>query len=307
MSCSKFSDPDFLARIEPKTLDTYKRSLTTFTSWAMEEGAAPRTPEEWDDLLVEFKHAHPALKKTTFVTIVAALEFFMPNVKKQLHWSHAITTGWGRRASIKHTVPLTMRPAKLMAMHMACRGKQRMGIGLLLQTATGFRPGELIQLLPEHILFPEDQGRADSEVPVVIVLGARHGTKLRRAQVALLPKKYVMLWQALHALRKHTREGFYLFPYSLMTYRNEIQAIERLLGVKVGWGAHSPRAGYATDARLSGVPFEEIREGGRWQSDSSLRTYLDIVSSAAVIRTLRLQGLAEQLNAAEAHWPRYFC
>ena len=307
MIYSKFADPDFLARIRPKTLETYKKTLLVFTNWAVAEGASPQEPEDWDDWLLEFKHSHPDLKKSTFVVIMTAIEFFLPHVKRHLHWSHAVAKGWTRRVAINHTVPLTMRPAKLIAIHMASRGKPRMGIGLLLQTATGMRPGELIQILPEHLLFPEDQGPADADVPVVIALGVKFGTKVRRTQVALLHKQHKILWEALRACKRATPEGYFLFPFSLMTYRNEIKAVERLLNVSVGWTAHSPRAGYATDAGLAGMPFEEIREGGRWQSDSSLRTYLDIVSSAAVIRTLRLSGLAGQLNAAELHWPRYFC
>ena len=86
----------------------------------------------------------------------------------------------------------------------------------------------------------------------------------------------------------------------------EIQAIEAILGTNLGWGAHSPRAGFATDAKLDGEDFVAIREAGRWLSDESLRTYLDVLSSTMVIKSLRLRGLSSKLAAAEKLWPVYF-
>ena len=43
--------------------------------------------------------------------------------------------------------------------------------------------------------------------------------------------------------------------------------------------AHGPRSGWATRKRLEGKPFEELREDGRWESDKSLRIYLDVVTA----------------------------
>jgi hypothetical protein len=46
----------------------------------------------------------------------------------------------------------------------------------------------------------------------------------------------------------------------------------------MGWTPHSPRAGRASDMMMMGLPFLRIREAGRWQSDSSLRRYLDVMA-----------------------------
>ena len=310
MADSKFAlrlaDRDLQARVKPITLQRYKSAILSLTSWAKPLNWNPSTPEDWDDLLLEFKFAHDQITRPKFTVLVSAVEFFVPSVKRQLAWSHAMISGWARRSKIRHTVPLTYRPAVLVAIYMAVRGKKRLGLGLLLQVKTGLRPSELLALLPDHVMFPEDQGSAHSGVPVVIALGVKAGTKANRTQVAMLRPEHEHLWAALRALKRATPPGYFLFPFTLAAYRMELQAVERILGLKVGWGPHSPRAGYATDGRLEGVPFEEIREGGRWQSDSSLRTYLDIVASAAVVRALRLRQLGPQLDAAQAAWPLYF-
>jgi len=303
---SKFLDPDFLARVKPITLQRYKSAALAVTSWAQSQGYAPEQAEDWDDLLFEFKHAHPQLTRPKFVQAVAAIEFFVPKLKKNLPWAHACLSGWHKRSSVRHTVPLTSKPAKLMAIHMANRGKKRLGLGLVLQTVTGMRPNELLHILPEHVLFPEDQGDARAKVPVVIALGVKAGTKSGRSQTVMIKPEHAELWKVLKACRNSTPPGMFMFPFTITSYRNEIRAVERLLKVSVGWGPHSPRAGYATESRRLGIPFEEIREGGRWLSDSSLRTYLDIVSAASVVRALRLNGLAVQLEQADRFWPLYF-
>ena len=89
-------------------------------------------------------------------------------------------------------------------------------------------------------------------------------------------------------------------------YRSLMKKVESRLGLSVGWGLHSPRAGFASDSRAEGWAFQEIREAGRWASDSSLRTYLDIVGATNVSVSLRAAGLAEALRAVAEIWPSYF-
>ena len=51
------------------------------------------------------------------------------------------------------------------------------------------------------------------------------------------------------------------------------------MGLPPLWTAHCPRAGWTTARYLAGQPFGELREDGRWASDSSLRIYIDAVTS----------------------------
>ena len=299
-------DHDVVARVKPVTLRRYQGAMLTFASWALQENLTAGSPDELDDALMWYKQSERPTR-SQFIVMVSALEFCVPAAKGHLHWSHAAIAGWSKRVRIRHTLPLTKRPAKLLAIQMAVRGKRRLGIGLLMQVHTGLRPSELLGLLPEHLLFPQDQGWSGTKsLPLVIALGMRHGTKVKRQQTATLSASHVELWQALWELRRQTPAGFYLFPYTLEAYRQELRACEAALGWKIGFSPHGPRAGFATDARLEGVPFVEIREAGRWQSDSSLRCYLDIIAAADVVRAMRMAGQAGRLEAAERAWPYYF-
>ncbi len=300
-------DPDFTGRVKPITLERYQAALRPFTTWALEEGLIPKTPLDWDEALLDFRALHcTTMTKAKFTTLVAALEFYQPPVKGHLKWCKTILAGWSRRTRVRHTTPLGRRPANLVALHMAARGNQRMGVGLMLQVRTGLRPGELLQLLPEHVMFPEDQGDWTSSSPIIIALGAKAGTKSQRAQVALIRPGEPHFWGVLRACRDTTPPGYFLFPYTMLAYRREIRSVERLLGVNMGWGPHSPRAGFATDLKLEGASFEDIRKGGRWLSDSSLRIYLDVIGATMVLRALRARGLAPQVVAADRLWPLYF-
>ncbi len=122
----------------------------------------------------------------------------------------------------------------------------------------------------------------------------------------MLKADTVPLPQLLRLCKQNTPDGLFMSPLTLMDFRYMLRLGEYKLGIKVGWSPHSGRAGFATDKKLVVTPFEEIREGGRWQPDSSLRTYLEVVGATAVLKCLRTRGLAAQLRAAEELWPAYF-
>ena len=76
----------------------------------------------------------------------------------------------------------------------------------------------------------------------------------------------------------------------------------KLLGIpQIGFTSHSGRAGFASEARPGGRDFVEIREEGRWLSDSSLRVYIDVVSAASIDLELSLSGLKSAIQFAQSH------
>ena len=96
-----------------------------------------------------------------------------------------------------------------------------------------------------------------------------------------------------------------VFPFSYDLYRKLLKRIEQTLGFSVGWTPHSPRAGFASDAIARGVPFAEVREAGRWRADSSLRTYIDVVSAAQITVDLRVRGFVEAQAYARDHFEEF--
>ena len=181
-----------------------------------------------------------------------------------------------------------------------------MGLALVLQTHTGMRPGETLQIYPHHILFPEDAGATMAEQPVAIALGVRKGTKAKREQVARLFACDSDVAAVLRMCALATPPDQPMFPYSLDQYREAIKKLDNELGIAAGWGSHSPRAGFATDSINEGWRFEQVQECGRWLAASSLRIYLDAVGAAGVLVQARARGLGPALHWVSSHWVCYF-
>ena len=303
----RFLEPHVAKRIAPTTLYRYQAAALAFTAWAGREGYAPSTVEEWDDLLVEYLYENGhILTRSKFQSVVAAAEYFFPLLRRKLAWCHQVIDGWNVEADIHHTVPLGKGSSKLVAMHMSSLGYARLGVGCVLQAHTGLRPGELLAIVPRDILFPEDQGRHLKDMPASIALGTKKGTKVKRPQFVLLDHRLELIVALLRIIVRMTPAHMRLFPYSQSLYRKVLARVQSDLGLQLGWTPHSPRAGFASDSRTEGWTFEEVREAGRWSSDSSLRTYLDIIGSANIATALRARGLSPALRYAAVHWTSYF-
>ena len=310
MALSRLTGPRFLEphqrdKVSAVTLEKYKKELVPFTEWTIANRYAPETAEEWDDLLVEYLYGQPHLTRGKFNSLVAGVEFFFQRLKGKLSWSHGVLSGWETGASVRHTVPLGKGVSRLILTYFANWGYTRLGIGLVLQTETGLRPSELLRLRPEDFLFPEEEGAKLGTRPLRIGLGIRGGTKVKRAQFVLLDQRCWRLVRVLRVVKMMTPVGLLMFPYSYTTLRTLLRRVEAQLGLNVGWTPHSGRAGYASDSRAEGISFEEIREGGRWQSDSSLRRYLDIIGASSIGVALRGVGLAPALELLSSEWPKW--
>ena len=112
-------------------------------------------------------------------------------------------------------------------------GHPREALGLLVQQRLGLRPSELLRIAREHFSVEA----SDPQVPafVLIRLGARVGTKVKRGQFAILrerdhPDIYALWISMLGA----TAVGERLVPTSYGAYARLIRAAEQALGLQVG-------------------------------------------------------------------------
>ena len=305
-----FVDAHQAARITPGTLENYRLALRPFLEWLGQASTMPQGADQWDEALVRFKNEFAGdspgtLTRSKFVRLVAAVEFVLPRFRGHLPWSHAVCTGWAHANPIKHTVPLGKALSKLMAIFLASSGCPRLGLALVLQSHTGLRPSELLGLVGSDVSFPEDSGRSLKQYPCVLALGTRRSTKVRRVQTVLLDDSLSDIVMLLRCVVRAGRAADRLLPVSLSFFRSALRRVEAQLGVQCGFGAHSPRAGFASDSRAEGWSFERIREAGRWTSDQSLRIYLDVVSARSVLVQVRSAGWSEALAWADRGWILY--
>ena len=249
---------------------------------------------------MEYKQVHH-LTKSQFANLVAAIEFFFQQFKP-LTWAHHMIWGWNVEHIPKHTVPMLSGPSALLATHFASLGAARLGAGIVVQQSKGLRPSELLGIEREDVMLPE-QASTSTYNAAVITLGARTGTKAKRAQAVIFPvDRFPEVVEILRRLVWATRPGERLFPYTLEQYNRMIKKVTKSLDLdSIGWTAHSPRAGFASERKAQGAEFVEIREEGRWVADTSLRIYIDVVSASRVHMVLAEKGLKPALAYATAH------
>ena len=282
-------------------MERYRRALLPFVAFLVERDFVPHGAEQWDDLLVEWRNDTRPLK-SNFEACVAAIEFVFPRFRRHLSWSHAVIAGWAVAHVARHTVPLGLGPACLLATLLSS-DHPRLGLGIVLQRLLGMRPSELLSIQCQDVALPEHSASAQSTV-CIIGLGIRGGTKAKRAQAVMLRDTLgigIVRW-----LCSETPSDKVLIPYTYEQYRSLMQKTERKLGLEIGWTPHSPRSGFASELTAAGVPFVELRERGRWLADSSLRTYVDLVTSANIAVSLRLSGLVTAIAYAQAHFLEFF-
>ena len=119
----------------------------------------------------------------------------------------------------------------------------------------------------------------------MVALGKRHGTKAGRPQFVIVHANEDAIAIALiPAFASTTPPGSALSSLDYNQYSRCLAFAARQLGLNtIGYSPHSPRAGWATQLRLSGVPFAEIQERARWQTASALRIYLDAVAASTTL------------------------
>ena len=295
----RYLDEHQINKLKPATVVRYQQVALRFTTWALEHHVLPSSVDEWDDALVEYKNLYRdglgrRVSHSDFASLLAAVEFFFPRYKHKLGWAHAVMSAWDVTHETKHTVPMCRGPANLWAVHLCSAGHARLGFGLLLQQRCGLRPSEMLQLTPDAVILPEEQGLSAHTGYAEICLGLRAGTKAKRPQtVVVRAEQEPQLLSLLRIVKQTTPAGKRLVPYSIDNMRKWLKLVDGiLLNAPSGYTPHSPRSGFASEGRARGIPFQELKEQGRWLSDSSLRVYIDIQQAAAIAAGLRAAGLA---------------
>ncbi len=294
----RFVDTHLSSKILPGSRDRYKKCVQKFLSFIIKFRLRFDNFAELDDLLVEYKYMENPTK-SEFDGCIAGVEHVLPAAKGKLPWAHAVANAWSVVHDTRHTVPMNEGMAIFLGCHLASRGKARLGAGLVLQEALGLRPRELLQLRAKDVMLPEDRGEP-LHMPAVFGLGMRHGTKAKRAQTVCLgnPTKVALLrW-----LRAGLAEDDLLIGVSYAGYRAALQEVCVATGLQeIGFTPHSPRAGFASDCIAAGLGYSRTRELGRWVSETSLRTYVDLAASSSIKVNLKLRHLNDAVAYCAKH------
>ena len=301
-SCVRRLHPDLRQRVSEDTLLKYQRAFNAFTGFLHNQiDLNYITPEDLDSLLMDYR-TEMELTRAQHILLVASTEFFIPHLKGKLLLCREALKGRATAEPVRHTVPLTSECALLFAAWHCAQGQPRIGAALLIQHSTGLRPSELLALELAHVRLPLDRSR-----PITVRLGANYSTKVKREQYVLVhPETQSLAYALLVKLHEETAAGCRLFPFGYNTYNNSFKHAEKHYSLQLGTTAHSGRSGFATHLVLQGVDRKEVQARGRWLSESSFNTYIDIAGASHIATLVASQQLAQTAAWLNRHIWRYF-
>ena len=296
LCCARRLHPDLQSRVKPETLKRYKSAFDSFANYAQpKQHVSLETPEDLDLLVMEYRTEND-LSKANHSLLLAALEFFEPHLKGKLLITKAVK---GRQNSepIRHTIPLPHNIAHLFAAYFASVGQARLGAAMLAQLGTGLRPSELLGIKREHVHIP-----IHPSDPVCVALGIEFSTKIKREQYVQIDLEEDANVHKLFCLvHRVTTPGGYLFPFSYHIYNKAFQGAEEHFGLSLGLTAHSGRAGFATGKVMQNCDPKRVQRQGRWISESSFNTYIDVMGSLHAQAQIAAGDLARSALWCQEH------
>lgn len=100
--------------------------------------------------------------------------------------------------------------------------------------------------------------------------------------------------------------GERLFPFSYTTYNNSFGLAEEHFGLTLNLTAHSGRAGFATSRIMEGADPTVVQKAGRWRSETSFRTYIDVAGSLRTRTQVEASSHMQAAKWCQQHLLDYF-
>ena len=297
LCCARRLHPDLQNRVKPGTLKRYKSAFDNFASCAqLSQHVSLETPEDLDLMVMEYR-TETDLSKANHSLLLAALEFYVPHLKGKLVITKEAIKGRQNSEPIRHTIPLPANIAHLFAAHFASSGQARLGAAILAQLGTGLRPSELLSIRREHVHIP-----IHPSDPVCVALGVEFSTKIKREQYVQIDlEEEPNVHKLFRLVHRVTGSGCPLFPFSYHTYNKAFLSAEQHFGLSLGLTAHSGRAGFATGKIMQNCDPKRVQRQGRWISESSFNTYIDVMGSLHAQAQIAAGDLARSALWCQEH------
>ena len=275
-----------------RTPEVYDRLLRRFNGWCI---ANERVLISAADVDEAGANCCALLNKAQAAQFLAALLRAFPPLRGQLHWTHAEVRAKSLQAPPQHHPPMSWEIALALAFGLRRCGYFRDSALLVFQWRFGLRPTEAMYAVAADITLPRRPGEVG-----IVRLGVKFGTKVRRTQfVRAYPQDAVtifLLKRLLVCRRPDERIGA---ATSTPQFTARLRRAAAAVGLPPIWTGHCARAGWTTARHLAGQPFSDLREDGRWACDSSLRVYIDAVTTIDIAGLTAVRERALWLSSLE--------
>jgi hypothetical protein len=280
---------------------TYAMYLSKFKDFCMENERGVFLGPNTDATLVDFfdmmfldnKGAGEGEKT------LAAVEWEKSSLKGHLPRARVALKGWRKERPHGSRLPLPKLVAYGMAMYMIGMGGKdgrTMGLKLLADFDMYLRPSESLAIKGRDVVAPVVEAGKHFQHYTVIIRDLADGIpdKVGTYDNSILldnPENMSFLGPELHAMAQRVMPADPIFLFSQDSYRKEFQRAGDFLGLP-GLHTYQTRHGGASDDLNSKLrDRREVRDRGRWATDTSVRRYGKIGKVQQLLRRLSQKKL----------------
>ncbi len=258
------------------TVERYATHFTAFIDYTQQIlQSLPHSAAQYDALLSEFLEILWDLgePKSTATYTIAALQYYLPQLRKHLPRSWKLKAIWDRLELPCQAIPLDLETLFGFVGYFLSHGDFRMAGACLLGFNALLRTGELLSLLMGDCIWTA-QG--------LVV----HLTDTKGAQRRLIQEETVMVQDALTLgvvlmLSARKRPGDYLVGISAATFRTRWNHMKTALGLQhFRFLPYSLRRGGATWFFRETGSFSRTMLRGRWQHLKTCKLYISEAQTA---------------------------
>ena len=283
-----------MASVGKAQREQYARYLSSFKDFCLEcEQEWPPVDADWMladffDLMYLDGHSLAVGEK-----VIASVEFAFIHLKGKLHRAKRALRGWRKLAPPKSRLPLPKPIAYGLAMIMLAQGKRSMALKLLLDFDLYLRPAEGMDILAEHVIKPVPGAGKQYQKYSVIIRDQELGVPDKTGifdNTLILNNPHTERWLGPHllALAKRVTKGHHIFNFTGDQFREQFQQAGRLLDIADLQTYQLRHGGASEDLNSRCRSYNEVKERGRWRTDTSVRRYA---------KTGKIQQMLSQLSA----------
>ncbi len=252
------------------TVDRYNQHFNVFVAYLQEVyGKWPVSAPEYDQIVAEYLEVlwDSGEPKTSATYTLAALHYFLPQVKRQLPRSWKLKATWDKLELPCQAIPLSLEVLFGFAGHFFSVGEKAMSYGCLLGFNTLLRTGELLSL------------RAGDCVPTphgfVLHLQDTKGAHRKMLQEETVIVLDALTIRILRLLLQGKLPGDFLVGLSPQQFRTKWNKMKSCLDLcSYRYLPYSLRRGGATWFFAMSGSFSQTMIRGRWQHLKTCKLYI---------------------------------
>ena len=200
-------------------------------------------------------------KRWQYSELLSALARVNPRVRYRV--SHRVLDVWTVQCPPKQAPAAPPELLVQIFMLLILSGHDCVGVGAMLCYAGLLRVREMLNLKLQDVVF--------GDAYIVVCLGQ---TKRGKEQKVCIHQPQVVAWLRAYVQSLASKTHERLFPKSYTTVLKWLRAASKAIGAEeLDLTTHSLRRSGASELMRLGIPWPDIKEYGRWNSDRAARMY----------------------------------